>query len=409
MTLSDLWAIPNLYQYITIPLVAAFVGWSTNWVAIQLTFYPLKFWGIPPYLGWQGIIPAKAARMAKISVEASLAKIGTPNEVFGELDPALMKAHFVKSMQPWVQAYTQDVLFENFPRLYKHIPKWMLKPVYERVDAAIPQVVDEIMDALTEQIDELLDLEWLAIRELTERPELLVRLFQECGHKEFKFIINSGLYFGFLFGLVQAVGWWAYPAPWTLPLFGVITGTATTWLALKIIFSPLHPVKIGPLTIQGLFLKRQAQVSEVYTRIVTAEILTLPKIADALLEGPHGDEVRALIATRVDHSIDEALAGSEEILALARNLGVNLRLSEVRETLNTKAVRAFASPFHDSTFARGREKVVEELLYSRMVEMTPEEFQALLRPAFQEDEVKLILAAGSLGAIAGIAQILTYL
>ena len=96
-------------------------------------------------------------------------------------------------------------------------------------------------------------------------------------------------------------------------------------------------------------------------------------------------------------------------MQLARNLRVNLRLSEVRATLSTKAVRAFASPFHDSTFARGRERVVEQLLYSRMVERTPEEFQALLRPAFQEDEMKLILAAGSRGAIAGVAQILTYL
>lgn len=409
MSLSDLWAIPNLYQYITIPLVAAFVGWSTNWVAIQLTFYPLKFWGIPPYLGWQGVIPSKAAHMARISVEASLAKLGTPREVFQELDPEMMKEHFVRSLEPWVQAYTKDVLFENYPRLFKLLPKWVLAPVYQRVNDRLPEIVDNIMSELTERIDELLDLEWLAIRELSNDPRLLIRIFQECGEEEFKFIINSGIYFGLLFGAVQAVGWFIYPAAWTLPLFGVITGTVTTWLALKIIFSPLNPKKVGPFVFQGLFLKRQAYVAKVYTRIVTSEILTLPKIADALINGPRGDDVRNLIISKVNDSIDDALAGSKDIVQIAQTAGINLRIERVRKTLTNKAVSAFISPFHDSTFAKGRQKVVEDLLYERMVEMTPDEFQALLRPAFQEDEFKLILAAGSLGTIAGIAQILVYL
>lgn len=404
-----LWDIPNLYQYITIPLVAAFVGWSTNWVAIKLTFYPLHFIGIPPYLGWQGIIPSKAARMAKISVEASLAKIGTPGEVFHELDPELMKEHFVRSLEPWIKVYTTDILFETYPRLWKLLPRWAKNTIYQKVNERLPSVVDDIMDELTNRIDELLDLEWLAIRELTNDPRLLIRIFQECGEQEFKFIINSGIYFGLLFGAVQALAWYLYPAPWTLPLFGVITGTATTWLALKIIFSPLDPVKVGPFVFQGLFLKRQAHVSEVYCRIVTSEILTLPKIADALMNGPRSADVRAMITDKVNVAVDDAIKRSDDIMQIATNSGIDLRIDRIRVSMSDKALAAFSNPFNDLTFARGRQKVVEELLYHRMVEMTPMEFQALLRPAFQEDEVKLILAAGSLGALAGIVQILLYL
>ena len=36
-------------------------------------------------------------------------------------------------------------------------------------------------------------------------------------------------------------------------------GFVTDQLALKIIFEPVVPKKIGPLTIQGLFLKRQVE------------------------------------------------------------------------------------------------------------------------------------------------------
>ena len=30
-----------------IPVVAAFVGWFTNWLAVKMIFYPINFLGIP--------------------------------------------------------------------------------------------------------------------------------------------------------------------------------------------------------------------------------------------------------------------------------------------------------------------------------------------------------------------------
>ena len=32
-------------QYLSIPIIAALIGWSTNWLALKMTFYPLEFWG----------------------------------------------------------------------------------------------------------------------------------------------------------------------------------------------------------------------------------------------------------------------------------------------------------------------------------------------------------------------------
>jgi hypothetical protein len=53
--------------YLTIPVIAALVGWLTNYLAVQMIFYPIQYWGIPLWrrpevplgiIGWQGIIPA---------------------------------------------------------------------------------------------------------------------------------------------------------------------------------------------------------------------------------------------------------------------------------------------------------------------------------------------------------------
>ena len=61
----------------TIPVASAIVGWATNWVALKMTFYPLEFRGIPPWLGWQGIIPSKAGKMAGIFVDKTMFRLGT--------------------------------------------------------------------------------------------------------------------------------------------------------------------------------------------------------------------------------------------------------------------------------------------------------------------------------------------
>jgi hypothetical protein len=63
--------------YLLIPCVAALVGWFTNWLAVQMIFYPIQFAGIPIYrrpeiplglLGWQGIIPCKTKPMTEVMV-----------------------------------------------------------------------------------------------------------------------------------------------------------------------------------------------------------------------------------------------------------------------------------------------------------------------------------------------------
>lgn len=54
--------------------------------------------------------------------------------------------------------------------------------------------------------------------------------------------------------------WLVYDKPWILPAGGAVVGYLTNWLAIKLIFEPVDPVKFGPFVLQGLFLKRQNEV-----------------------------------------------------------------------------------------------------------------------------------------------------
>jgi uncharacterized membrane protein YheB (UPF0754 family) len=393
---------PELWKHLSIPVVAALVGWSTNWVAIKLTFRPLEFKGIPPYLGWQGIVPSKAGKMARIFVDKTMFRLGTLNEVFRYMDPDRMAAHISEVMDRRLEAYTDEIMFYGNPTVWQLLPKAVKKNIYDRVREEMPALVRNLMREAAEHVEELIDFKEMLTDRLEGDKNLLNRLFLEAGRIEFKFIVRSGLYFGFLFGLVQLAVWTFYKSWWVLPFFGVLVGYATNWFAINIIFRPLRPTRIGPWTVQGLFLKRQKEVAAVWCRLVTTEILTLQHLVYAMLYGPRSGRARALIKKHIQPIVDEAVEGYEAVAGIA--VGEEA-LDGIRESVGEKAVKVSTDPFDHWPFNRDRARIIEELLRERMESLPPEEFQDLLRPCFQEDEMKLILTGAVLGFLAGIAQL----
>lgn len=392
----------ELWKYALIPIIAALIGWSTNWLALKLTFYPLAFKGIPPIFGWQGIIPSKAEKMAKISVDSTISKIGTIQEVFDRIDPEILAEHIVSSTLPRVEDYVDEIMLEEHPTLWENLPNKVKQLVYKRIRNSTPEIVAKLVADINDNIEELLDIKDMVTRQLVNDKALLNRIFLECGREEFRFIINSGFLFGFVFGLLQMLLWYWFPNQWTLPACGFAIGWATNWIALNVIFRPLEPVRIGPITLQGLFLKRQAQVARAFCQIVTEEILTVGRIVHAMLNGPHAARTRILVRKHVKPIVDETAGISKPLTQLA--LGPKA-FAELKHKVGEKAIAISAETFANPVFNQERAEAVAAIMREKMKSMPPAEFQNLLRPCFQEDEIKLIAIGGVLGALAGVAQL----
>ena len=393
---------PEFWKHVSIPFVAGIVGWGTNWAAIQLTFYPVEFVGRRPFLGWQGIIPSKAEKMAGIFVDSTMIRLGTLPELFQQMEPKKIADQIIKVMTPRLEGFTDEILRQENPALWRSAPARVKEAIYARVRDEFPQLVKNLLDEVSVRVEELIDFKHMITTRLVDDRALLNRLFQESGEKEFKFIVRSGLYFGFLFGLVQLLVWVFYPAWWVLPAFGVLVGYATNWIALNVIFRPLNPRKVGPWTVQGIFLQRQKEVAGAWCHLVTREIVTVRSLVHAMMKGPHAATSKELVKRHMAPLVEEA-AGP---LRLPAELAVGRQsFDEIGERVGERSVDLSTVPFDDWHFNRDRAAVVERLLRQRMEELPPEEFQDLLRPCFQEDELKLILVGAVLGGLAGLAQL----
>jgi hypothetical protein len=253
-----------------------------------------------------------------------------------------------------------------------------------------------------QHFEELIDFREMLVERLEGDKDLLNRLFLEAGSVEFRFIVRSGLYFGFLFGIVQLVVWAYYPGAWVLPAFGALVGFVTNWLAINIIFRPLRPVRLGFWTVQGVFLKRQQEVAAVWCRLVTTEILTIQRIVYAMLYGSRSERTRELIRQHIQPIADEVASAYRPVTSAVLPAEA---LDGIRNAIGEKAVAVSTDPFDHWPFIENRSRLVEHVLVDRMKQMSPEEFQNLLRPCFQEDEWKLILAGAVLGLLAGFGQL----
>jgi uncharacterized membrane protein YheB (UPF0754 family) len=389
-------------KLLSIPVIAGLVGISTNWLAIKLTFYPLEFRGIPPLLGWQGIIPSKARKMAEISVDSTLSRLGSVSEIIEQMNPAIIGQHILATLTPRLEELVDEIMRKRHRTLWQNLPKPIKQIAYSRVKAEVPRIVDNLVSDITPKIESLFDLKAMVIDHLEQDKQLLNRIFLECGRDEFSFIIRSGLWFGFLFGLPQLVLWYFLPLPALLPICGFLVGWATNWLALNMIFRPLTPVKVMGFTVHGLFLKRQDAVSDAFCTIVTEEILTVDLIVQAMLTGKEAERTRAIIQRHFEELVDEA---SGLIKPLTQAALGPAGFAQLKQETGQKAIDLSAQTLKDPLFNQQRAHVVKEIMAERMKQLPSEEFQDLLRPCFQEDEIKLIIIGGILGALAGAGQL----
>ncbi|BDA77649.1 hypothetical protein LPTSP3_g05790 [Leptospira kobayashii] len=391
-------------KLLCIPFTYGFVGWVTNWLALKMTFYPLKFWGIPPYLGWQGIIPRKAHKMASKSVDVITERLLNIQEVFLKVDPVRAEKEFLPSIDSSIKESMHEFAESLDSRIWPMLPDLVKEEIYHKVKRETGFTIRNVIRKLQADIDSLFDVKALVLKKLSgDNVSLVVELFQEVGAPEFKFIERSGFYFGFLLGLVQMVIWMYFPIWWTLPLQGVIVGYLTNYLALEMIFRPLYPTKIlGIFTYQGLFLKRQRAVSLLYAKLVAEKILTPKNIMEELVFGKAAAEILETIRRAILKQVDNITTLAKPILyASGRWENYEVVKEKIAKTMSETAIRNSS----ELEAYLGEAMELEKTMGERMASLPPDEFESILRSAFQEDEMLLILVGAALGAVVGWSQI----
>ncbi|WP_307816454.1 hypothetical protein [Nocardioides limicola] len=412
----------NWLHFGTIPIFTGVIGWLINWTGLWMLFSPIKFYGfnvpglrevasilprklqeVPGWteggLGWQGIIPARAAKMGSIAVDKAIAKLGTPAEFYQQLEPDKIAEHIVATFRPEIPNLVDEVMRREHPQLWADLPLPVREAIIDRVQRQLPRLVGKVTKEIGIHIDQLLDPKIMVIDHFRKNPELVVRVFRDVGQRELNLMVLFGFIFGFLLGVPVAFIDHAFHSQWwVLPTFGIAVGWITNLLGMWLIFEPVQPRKIGPYTLQGLFLKRQEQAADVYASIIADDVITLERIGDFLLDGPRGDRTRRMLAEALKPAIEDAAGPARTAVRIAVG---SRRFDGIRDSFSEAGVGLTLTPFKDAEFSRAQGDKIRTLVAARTKELPPEDFVEMMRSAIKEDEWMLYAHGAIMGAAGG--------
>ena len=248
----------EILHLITIPLFTGAIGYATNWSGVWMLFKPVTFKGIrvpgvkwlvrlmprkiqqiPGIMnggiGWQGIIPSRAAKMGSISVDKGIAKVGSPAEFYEQLEPERIAEHILSSARSDMRDVVDRIMERQQPQLWHDLPPRVREGVHSRVQDQLPDIVRDVTQEIGNSIDQLLDVKMMVINHIEAHPEIANKIYSETGENELRFMKNFGFWFGLALGIPLAfltelvlTQWWV------LPIGGVIIGYTTNWMAIWI-------------------------------------------------------------------------------------------------------------------------------------------------------------------------------
>jgi uncharacterized membrane protein YheB (UPF0754 family) len=413
-----------------VPFFTGAIGYATNWSGVWMLFWPVRFKGfrlpglaplanvlprrvqqIPGVMqggvGWQGIIPSRAAKMGSIAVDKGIAKLGSTADFYKRLDQERVVEHVLESMRPDIRDVVERIMRRENPRLWNELPPRFREAVHARVQQQLPTIVCDVMNEIGDNIEQLLDVKLMVIRRMEEQPELCNRVFLEVGRKELRFIVNFGFYFGFAIGIPTAVlTEIVFHQWWLLPLCGVVIGYVTNWLALWMIFEPVDPRRLfGRFTVHGLFIRRQPEVAGVYAGIIAEDVITLENMGQELLHGPRSDRTRQMVEEALRPAVDRAVGPVRPAVRVA--MGTR-EYDAIRDSVAIEGADYAMTPLTDAEFNREQSERLRAMIHERMLELPHADFSDMLRSAMRQDEWLLLLHGAVLGFGGGIVHLLIF-
>ena len=428
--ISEMWQVflnrPDYLAVLSIIPVTAIVTWAHVWMALKMVFYPINFWGFhlgPLPVGWQGIVPRKAGRISGIITDNTLSKLGSLREFLQAMDPEDMANIIGEQVGFELEHLIDEVMIERNAVLWENLPYSIKRRIYAQAHKQLPTTLRELVTELTMNVESLVNMRDMVVSQMEGDRRLMVRMFQKVGQKEINFIWHISALIGMFFGVFQMIVWFIVPWHWTVPFWAAIWGFLTNWIAIWMVFNPIEPnyirypqifrftkerkfpwivpvLKLGTYNVQGAFMKRQEEVSDVFASVVTEDLITLKSIMTEMMYGPKKDKTRRIVKRHINEIMETPLVRTSLQLSLGPR-----EYARLKTDLIDRSIEITMGPVCDPVLNASRAQKIFQMFKERIRELTPKEFQNLLRPAFQEDEWILIVLGGVTGFFAGLIHL----
>ncbi len=409
MKYSVLLILDNLYAqflqhpllFLTIPVAAAALGWAASALALRLLFHPLDFIGVPPYLGWQGVLPRNKHRLSGDMAELLARKVLPPEELFQRVDADILVHAVERPLLRLADEVIDDVMTEHQPALWTVLPVPVKRRIVKQVGREIPAQVREVLDAVRTDPGSVLDVRHFASSRVPHEKRLLTEPVLLPARQELALIRRYGLLIGAVLGILELVWWILAPGHWTLPALGMGIGGLTAFLAIFLLFEPRQGLRIFGQIVAGVLPARHHEIVSAYTRAAADTLLTGRHITQEILTGPGAANMEQLITRSVNRALDERSGLLRTYINMRDGPG---GYDAIKAATAVQVMKRLPQSAREIERALQRTLQVDTLLQERSDQITADEFTAVLRPVILQYRPVLVGAGALLGLGLGLVQ-----
>ena len=185
------------------PVLAALIGWLTNFVAVKMLFHPQKPIEV---LGFsiQGVFPKRQSQLADKLGDLVANELFRVDQISQKIESFALSEENMNAVGNRIEKTIRGKLINTFPMLSMFLTDEMIQKVTLLFRAELEDFVADSVKQLTENFEKNLDVREIVRLKVSnfsheKIEEILVALMK----KEFKFIEVIGAAIGFLIGCFQ--------------------------------------------------------------------------------------------------------------------------------------------------------------------------------------------------------------
>lgn len=193
------------YWLLIIPVISAFIGWVTNWIAIKMLFHPRepkRILGIT----FHGIFPKRQQQFAE-----KLGKLVSAEFLsFTDIEQKISDPENLKKIMPMIEQHVDDFLrtrlSDEMPVISMFIGDKTIGKLKTAFMKEIELLFPPVMKQYAANLKTELDLEQIVIKKVSGfSSDKLEEILYQIMSKEFRFVEIIGAVIGFIIGAVQVL------------------------------------------------------------------------------------------------------------------------------------------------------------------------------------------------------------
>ena len=191
------------WTWCLLPMIAAAIGWGTNYLAVRMLFHPREERRILG-LRVQGVFPKRQQVLAEKLGQLVARELFSMEDVRKHLKGDEFIKHVTETIEGKVEDFLQNNLLEAIPIASMFLGSGMIDTIKRSLVESLAKALPELGEMFVSHLEKNMDVETVVREKVAafssdKLEEMLLGIMQ----REFRFIEGVGAVLGFLIGLAQ--------------------------------------------------------------------------------------------------------------------------------------------------------------------------------------------------------------